>query len=188
MLDQETEAGTKPAKTRGDAKAAEVKPGAATPCTALVVVNADPTIEQLAAGINEDHAACVAAVGTFVERATACGHKLAAAKAKVPHGEWLPWLKRECPGISERKAQRYMLMTKEELSTESDTVSDLTMTAVLQTLPGAKPKEGSYINSLIEEYEGAHRAILRGLLDRAIGTSLRLSRASGRRSQNGYPI
>jgi hypothetical protein len=35
------------------------------------------------------------------------GGLLAEAKEKIPHGEWLPWLKKEC-SMSERSAQKYV--------------------------------------------------------------------------------
>jgi hypothetical protein len=36
------------------------------------------------------------------------GQALIAAKARVPFGEWLTWLKAHCPKVSKRNAQRYM--------------------------------------------------------------------------------
>ncbi len=170
MMAQQAEAGTKPAKARGKAEAAEVKP-----CTALVVVNAAPTLEELAARLNQRQSAlegmAQGMAQTLTEYAYEMGEMLAAAKKLCGHGKFMPWLERNCPGIPYRTAARYISLLKADL--KSANLANLTMTALLQTLPGAKPKEGSYINSLIEEYEGGHLiAALRGLLDRAIGTSL----------------
>lgn len=38
------------------------------------------------------------------------GGDLIKAKATLNHGEWLPWLAKNCPAISERTARRYMLL------------------------------------------------------------------------------
>lgn len=42
-----------------------------------------------------------------VSRAIKAGELLKEAKAKLPHGEWLSWLKKQCE-LSQRTAQRYM--------------------------------------------------------------------------------
>ena len=36
------------------------------------------------------------------------GQDLIAAKAKLPHGMWLPWLKSHCPAVKDRQANNYM--------------------------------------------------------------------------------
>ncbi len=38
------------------------------------------------------------------------GQDLLAAKAQMPHGQWLPWLLTHCKKVGERQAQRYMLL------------------------------------------------------------------------------
>jgi hypothetical protein len=59
----------------------------------------------------------------------AVGDMLAQAKAKLSHGEWLPWLKDNCL-LSERTAQRYMAAAErrkeleEKLKDKSATVAD----------------------------------------------------------------
>jgi hypothetical protein len=49
-----------------------------------------------------------------VQWAYKAGQYLNAIKEKklVPHGQWLPWLKQNCPEIKERTAQRYMVAAK----------------------------------------------------------------------------
>src|SRR5262249_24189032 len=42
-----------------------------------------------------------------ISRAIKAGELLKEAKAKLPHGEWLSWLKKQCE-LSQRTAQRYM--------------------------------------------------------------------------------
>lgn len=45
--------------------------------------------------------------GDAVNDALLCGKKLNEAKARLKHGEWLPWLRENCPEISEDKSERY---------------------------------------------------------------------------------
>lgn len=45
---------------------------------------------------------------TALEHARRAGKLLGEAKSSMPHGEWLRWLARWCPNISERRAQMYM--------------------------------------------------------------------------------
>ena len=47
-----------------------------------------------------------------VQWAYKAGQYLNAIKDLIPHGEWLPWLKQNCPEIKERVAQRYMVAAK----------------------------------------------------------------------------
>jgi hypothetical protein len=60
----------------------------------------------LAAEIQAAHAAALAAARTSVEKAVEAGKLLIEAKAALPHGQWLPWLRDI--GLSPRTAQRYM--------------------------------------------------------------------------------
>jgi hypothetical protein len=62
--------------------------------------------------INEAHAAVVAANQTGLEKAIECGEMLRAAKEKVGHSNWMPWLKDNCPNISDRTARDYMWAAK----------------------------------------------------------------------------
>jgi hypothetical protein len=62
---------------------------------------------DLAVRINEAHALAVEHAGKAVTHAISTGTLLIEAKAAVPHGKWLPWL-RENIQFSERTAQAYM--------------------------------------------------------------------------------
>lgn len=66
------------------------------------------SLAALAADARELHARATGAAGTATEYAYQCGQKLIEAKAQVSHGEWLPWLKANCPEIPERTARVYM--------------------------------------------------------------------------------
>jgi hypothetical protein len=61
----------------------------------------------LAAEINEAHALALKHADSAVEQAMRCGNLLMEAKAKAPHGHWLPWLRQNVE-FSERTAQAYM--------------------------------------------------------------------------------
>ena len=90
------------------------------------------SLADLAARIRSYHAATVAALNTSVIHAMAAGDLLIEAKAKVPHGQWLPWLAENCI-ISERTAQLYTKLAKNRATIEKamanpqSAVADLTL-------------------------------------------------------------
>lgn len=57
---------------------------------------------ELAVGASRSQADCA------IEWAWKCGGKLNEQKAKLRHGEWLPWLEANCPTVPHRTATRYM--------------------------------------------------------------------------------
>jgi hypothetical protein len=86
----------------------------------------------LAAEISEHHRCAGAATREAIRHAIEAGQRLAEAKKLVGHGEWLPWLKANVPGISARTAQRYLAAA--ERAGKNDTVS-----LFRPTLPCRKP-------------------------------------------------
>jgi DUF3102 family protein len=72
-----------------------------------------------------------------VSRAIKAGELLKEAKAKMPHGEWLLWLKKQCE-LSQRTAQRYMKLADDRPKIErvqrekNATVADLTLNQALK--------------------------------------------------------
>jgi hypothetical protein len=64
-------------------------------------------LTDLGARINESHHLALKHADKAIEHAIACGQMLLEAKAKVPHGKWLPWL-RDNITFGERSAQGYM--------------------------------------------------------------------------------
>ena len=78
----------------------DVKPsGMATP-------KSDPKLAELASKINSEFAGIIkadrdvmAANHNNIERGIILGQQLNEAKDRVAHGEWLPWLKLNCPDI-----------------------------------------------------------------------------------------
>ncbi|HVC52758.1 MAG TPA: DUF3102 domain-containing protein [Stellaceae bacterium] len=69
----------------------------------------------LAAEIVAAHQDTIAATGQAIARAVDAGRCLIEAKRALPHGGWLPWLRREI-GFSARAAQGYMRLA--EMSAE----------------------------------------------------------------------
>jgi hypothetical protein len=63
--------------------------------------------------INREHRFARESAEAAVEHAVRCGELLIAAKARVEHGEWLPWLEKHCPEISDRSARAYMRLHRE---------------------------------------------------------------------------
>jgi len=95
-------------------------------------------LPELAARINQEHAAANDAVKRGLGHAMVAGELLLEAKATVPHGQWADWLKANTT-VSDRTAQRYMQLAKQraELEAKSATVADLTMREACELV--AKP-------------------------------------------------
>lgn len=64
-------------------------------------------LRRLADAINAEHLACLRHRTAYIEHARRCGELLIAAKAKMPHGSWLPWLRANCGAIKVRQLQKY---------------------------------------------------------------------------------
>jgi hypothetical protein len=81
----------------------------------------------LAKQINAEHVKVETALRAGLEHARSAGELLNKAKASMPHGEWLRWLKANC-SVAERTARAYMAVACrwDELQTKSATVADLT--------------------------------------------------------------
>jgi hypothetical protein len=72
-----------------------------------------------------------------LEHARKAGELLNKAKASLPHGQWLRWLKENCTNVAERTAQTYMAVSNrwDELQTKSATpVADLPFRAAIKLL------------------------------------------------------
>lgn len=92
-------------------------------------VAASNSLPELAARIRAEHEATADALKSSVEHSIAAGELLIEAKAKVPHGQWLPWLRDNC-AISERTAQLYMRLAKNRIAIEGQIrngVADLSL-------------------------------------------------------------
>jgi hypothetical protein len=81
-------------------------------------INQSNSLTDLAARIRAEHEATATALKDSVMHAMAAGDLLIEAKAQVPHGSWLPWLRDHCT-ISERTAQLYMRVAKNRTTIEA---------------------------------------------------------------------
>ncbi len=112
----------------------------------LFAICEDP-LPELAAQINAAHVECEHALKAGLARALKVGQLLVAAKQRVGHGQWLPWLKTNVH-FSERSAQDYMRVARRwsELEAIPQGVADLPFHAAvtLLTAPAAeKPATGT---------------------------------------------
>jgi hypothetical protein len=80
-------------------------------------VTGSNSLPELAARIRAEHGATRDALKSSIDHSIAAGELLIEAKAKVPHGQWLPWLRDNC-AMSERTAQLYMRLAKNRTAIE----------------------------------------------------------------------
>ena len=109
------------------------------------------SLPHLAARIRAEHEAAEASYRKGIQHALAAGELLTEAKAKVQHGQWLPWLEANC-GLSERTSQRYMRLFNERATLEANTtrVSDLSIRGALNLL--VKPDTDEHPFAEFEEW------------------------------------
>src|SRR5262249_60382448 len=89
-------------------------------------------LEELAAVIRKNHDDALSSLKLAVMHAITAGEALIEAKARVKHGEWLPWLAEHCD-LSERTAQGYMRLARAPLE-KRNCVGDLPLRAALRAL------------------------------------------------------
>jgi hypothetical protein len=87
-------------------------------------VAASNSLADLAASIRAEHQGARAAIKRGIEHAMAAGDLLIEAKAQVPHGQWLLWLREHCD-VPERTASHYMRLARRRA--EIGKVADLTV-------------------------------------------------------------
>ena len=110
---------------------------------------ADRPLEALAADINQAHAEAQAYASKAVERALVAGDLLIQAKARVAHGQWLPWLKTHCHAISTRTIQDYMRVAR-ELPPEKRSAAHLPSVREALRLVAGEPDREPITGSLFE--------------------------------------
>jgi hypothetical protein len=100
-------------------------------------------LPDLAKQINDNHAAIVRDAKSILTRAIAAGQALAIAKAAIPDGTWLRWLRENCT-VSERTAQLYIQLAeyRRQLQAEADnrsaTIADQTLNEAIRSLRARK--------------------------------------------------
>jgi hypothetical protein len=93
----------------------------------------------LSARINAAHAEARTAAQSALTHAREAGELLIEAKARLPHGEWLPWLGANCPDIAERTAQTYMRIAREWNRLNPSRGTDLPLREARRLLADPKP-------------------------------------------------
>jgi hypothetical protein len=114
------------------------------------------SLTDLAKQINAEHLKIVSALRTGLRHAITAGSLLIAAKTKLKHGQWLPWLRAKCQ-ISERTAQLYMQLADHapEIESKCEIVADLTVREAIALI--AKTDE-SEAESLAQQQPDASEA------------------------------
>jgi len=111
---------------------------------------------DLADRINQEHRACEQSLRSGLQHALECGRLLAQAKKQLAHGEWLPWLKRNC-AVTPRAAQGYMRVASRwpQLEARTQHVSHLTYRQALALLTDerARPDRPTLPKLPVEEIE-----------------------------------
>lgn len=80
-------------------------------------------LPELAGRIRAEHTAVADALKDSLRHAITAGELLIVAKAQVPHGQWLSWLREHC-AISERTEQFYMRVAKNRAEIEAEISED----------------------------------------------------------------
>jgi hypothetical protein len=109
---------------------------------------AAPSLDALAAAINDDHDAVEHMARSTLDRARAAGDKLLQAKSQVAHGQWLPWLAANCPRLATRTAQAYMKLAREwdRLELKSADSAHLTLDGALKLLAAPADSEADPVD------------------------------------------
>jgi hypothetical protein len=126
------------------------------------LIPSEPPLEQLAERINAAGEQAASALQAGLQHARGAGDLLLQAKARLPHGRWLPWLKANVR-FSERTAQAYMRLAKRwgELEAKAQGLADLTFEGGLKLLAAPAeatppaPAEGAIPRAWLQEWEAA---------------------------------
>jgi len=104
----------------------------------------DARLESLAAWINQAHFECQEFGSVAMEKARLCGQWLHDAKAAVPHGQWLAWLKASV-SFTPRTAQLYMKIAAnwDTINEQCETISHFTLVKACKLV--AEPERPTYV-------------------------------------------
>lgn len=100
-----------------------------------IVTRLDAELADIATRIRSEHAAFAATFKQAIVHAFTAGELLNAAKGKLPHGKWLPFVKEDCR-MAERTAQLYMQLAagRPAIEAKSATLADLTFNEALKLI------------------------------------------------------
>lgn len=108
-------------------------------------------LPNLARLINVAHERSEKAIATGLQHAVEAGRLLTEAKAKLAHGQWLPWIDENC-SFSPRTAQRYIKMFEEFGGSNATHVSHLTFTDALKLVEQPKQPSAMMTSNSVEWY------------------------------------
>jgi hypothetical protein len=133
-----------------------------TQLNAAAAANPAAGLTDLAAKIKTLHSQVVDAGKGVVRKAIDAGLALIQAKAQVPHGSWLKWLKDNC-SLSERTAEDYMAIARNRQKAEAiiATVANMTLGQVLRNIKGKSEAAGGA--GSLSRYEKAQTALIKSL-------------------------
>lgn len=108
-------------------------------------------LPELAQRIRDGHSAVIASVNRGAGHAIAVGKTFSEAKRRVGHGNWLTWLRNNCP-FPERTAQYYMRLASETptVAAISAIVADLAELEALELLASPETSPKSEANGFAE--------------------------------------
>ena len=95
------------------------------------------TIAHIATEINEAHALAMEHAGAAVANGIRVGQLLLEAKTKVPHGQWLPWLRANVT-FSDRTAQSYMRIAHKSPPEIRNGAADLSLRKATRLIAGPR--------------------------------------------------
>lgn len=107
-------------------------------------------LDCLAADANLHHSLARQAGRAMAEHACRAGEALNGAKRSAGHGNWLPWLKANCPSISPDTAQIYMRIARRWADLPSG-ARYLSIRGALEHLAGTKEQEPTLPGRLLRD-------------------------------------
>src|SRR5262245_32791867 len=124
------------------------------------------SLPDLAERIKTCHAGVMEAARNVVAKAISAGQLLKEAKAKLPHGQFMPWLAEHCD-LSERTAHRYMqlatnkLKIEEALKGKSATMATLSLNKAMRLIEDKGDNDHGL--AAASKYAKTQEALLRSL-------------------------
>lgn len=130
----------------------------------LTPIPPDRSLEALAIDITLAHQEAQQCARKAIECALLAGDWLIQAKARVAHGQWLPWLAAHLPEIAERTCQQYMKLADNWplIQTKSADHADLTIGSALRLIPAKLQLPPSFVgwyDPAADEVWSKHRHI-----------------------------
>jgi phage N-6-adenine-methyltransferase len=118
-----------------------------------VVAIGGPRLHDLAQAIEHEHQATLGAFRTTLDHAIRCGELLIQAKAQVPHGQWLPWVKANLT-LKLRQCQVCMRIAEKREALNAQSTAHLTIDGALALIAETRQAHPPGFGS-VERYTAA---------------------------------